>query len=67
MKPEDIIRISKRIAQTMYTTYFKKIREAYESYDVRPKDSNKDLAGVLEEAFENALVKAVSEALNSGV
>lgn len=65
MKPEDIIRISKRIARTMYATYFEKIREAYESHDVRPKDSDKDLAGVLEEAFENALVKAVTEALNT--
>lgn len=65
MKPEDIIRISKRIAQTMYATYFKKMREAYAARESKLQSPDKDLAGVLEEAFENALVKAVTEALNS--
>lgn len=65
MKPEDIIHISKRIARTMYATYFKKMREACSARELKLNNHGKDLAGVLEDAFENALVNAVTEALNS--
>lgn len=65
MKPEDIIRISKRIAQTMYASYFEKIREACAAHSGAQKEPGKDIARVLEEEFQNALVKAVAESLNS--